>query len=143
MAKDLVRFNDAHQKKAVSVFAVELDIGEEDNNVGLTSGSYLLGYLPKESAIVNAYVVVKTASDAATTNVATIGTAEAGTQIMTAVNLKATGKQGTFATVTDTGTGVPVYLNVTTTGAATAVGNFVVAIEYIEYTKNTGEYTHI
>jgi hypothetical protein len=42
-----------------------------------------------------------------------------------------------------TDTGVPLYLGVVTTGAATDVGEYVVVVEYLEFEKTTGEYTTI
>lgn len=139
---DKTRYGEMAQKKVSSVFAAELSFGTADENVALATGHYLVAKLPPEAVITNAYVHVVTASDAATSAVATLGTAEAGTQILSAANLKTAGKQGTFTGQSLTTTGVDVYLGITLTGAAT-VGKFLVVIEYLEYSKNTGEYTQI
>lgn len=139
----LVRDNEFAQKKEISVFAARMvqsaDPGEGE--VGIATANYKLANLPANSIISNAYILVNTASDAATSATGTLGTAEAGTQILSAADLKATGKQGTFTGAFDTGTGASLFLRVATSGAATAVANFTVVVEYLEYEKNTGEYT--
>lgn len=110
---------------------------------GTASGNFLIVNLPDNSLITNAYVWVKTVSDAATTAVLNLGTTESGTEIMSAGDLKALGESGTFTGTSDTGTGVPVYMEVQKTGAATDTAVYVVVIEYFEYTKNNGEYTSL
>lgn len=138
---DISRYNGAFKKKALSLMAFALAEGSDKGNVAAASDNHLVGYLPDNAIVHNAYIMVKTASDAATTAVAKLGTTSGGTQIVSAANIKSTGKQGTFTGQSDTGTGVPVYLGLTYTGAATDVGKYVVVIEYIEYTKNSQELT--
>lgn len=138
---DLTRYNESCQKKSVSVMVAPITEGTGNGEISAATANHLIAKLPAKSHITNAYVFVATASDAATSAAATVGTASGGAQILSAVNLKTTGKQGTFAGMTDTATGVDVYLNLTYTGAATNVGRYRVVIEYLEYTKNTGEYT--
>ena len=140
---DMTRENDFSQKKGVCLFAGEVNEGTESFEIPAITGNYLLANIPPDVIITDAYVQVKTASDAATTAVAKLGTAEAGSQILASANLKTVGKQGTFGTQIDSGTGVELYLGVTVTGAATAVGKYVVVVEYVEYTKNTGELTNV
>jgi len=86
---------------------------------------------------------VVTAGDAATSASAKLGTAEGGTEVLSAANLKTVGKQGTFTGQSVTGTGVDLFLGLTVTGVATNVAHYVVVVEYLEYQKNTGEYTQI
>ena len=131
------------QKKEISVFAGRLVQSDSpvEGEIGVATANYKLANLPANSIITNAYVLVNTASDAATSAVGTLGTAEAGSQILSAGDLTSTGKQGTFAGEFDTGTGASLFLRVVTTGAATAVADFTVVVEYLEYEKNTGEYT--
>lgn len=129
------------QKKSVCLFAGEVNQGTADDEIGTTTASYQLANLPADAIVTNAYIFVEKASDAATSAAATLGTAEGGGQILTAANLKTLGKQGTFAGQSLTTTGKPLVMNVTITGAATAVGKFKVIVEYVEYKKNTGEYT--
>ena len=142
---DLTRQSKFLLKKTKSLFAdvvvegASLTAGE----IPAVTGNYLIGKLPPNAVITNAYVQVLTASDAATTATAKIGTVETGSQILSGVDLKALGKQGTFGTQVDTGTGQDIFMTFTYTGAATAVGRYVVAIDYDEYTKNNGEYTEI
>ena len=139
---DLTRVTNHSRKRAVSVFSGELKAGE--GNFLATSENYLLAKLPRKAVITNAYVHVITASDAATSAAATLGTASGGAQLVTGVDLKVTGEQGTFVGQVHTSTGVELWLNTTVTGAATAdVGHYVVVVEYMEYTKTTGEYTDI
>lgn len=137
---DLTRKLNSMQKKSLSVMAVLIVEGEE---VDENAGNHLLANLPADSVITNAYIVVQTASDAATAATATLGTASAGAQLLTGANLKTLGKQGTFVPGVSTGTGAEVWLNVTKTGAKTAVAKYLVVVEYLEYTKNTGEYTAV
>jgi hypothetical protein len=140
---DLTRQCGWVQKKTTSLFADLLVEGAnpKDGEVPATTANYLVGNLPEDAVVTNAYVMVLTASDAATTAVAKLGTAEAGTQILSAANLKVLGKAGTFTGYVSTGTGVEVYLTLTYTGAATTVGKYFVVIEYDEPLKATGEFT--
>jgi len=132
------------QKKSECFFAAELVEGTESYNIGVVSANYLLANIPPNSIITNAYIHVETVSDAATTNVATLGTTEGGSEIVSAGDLKtAVGKTGTFTGQSLTGTGKGLYLGLTVTGAATAVGEYIVVVEYMEYRKNTGEYTKV
>lgn len=140
--KDKTRYGEFAQKKVVSVFAADIKFGSEDENIALTTGNYLLAKLPPEAIITDAYVHVITASDAVTSAVGALGTTEGGTEILSAADLATAGKQGTFTGQSLTGTGVDVYLRATITGAATE-GEFVAVIEYLEYEKNTGEYTQV
>lgn len=140
---DKTRVSTFFQKKSECFFAAEINQGTDDNEIAETTGNYLIANLPADAVITNAYVHVKTASDAVTSATATLGTTDGGSQIVSAANLKTTGKQGTFAGQSLTGLGKELYLNVTVTGAATAVGQFIVVVEYLEYRKNTGEYTRV
>lgn len=136
---NLTRNDKFYQKKSVSVFTGRLVEGED--GVRAETVNYKLANLPADSLITNAYVLVETASNAATSAAATLGTAEGGSQLLTAVNLKTLGKQGTFAGIKSTGTGVELWLNTVITGAATAAAKYLVVVEYLEHTKTTGEYT--
>lgn len=137
--KSLTRNKQYAQKKAVSVFSANLVEGEGDFDS--SANNWLLGHLPPDAIITNAYVHVISASDAATSKTLKLGTAEGGGQILTAANAKTAGKQGTFAGQSLTGTGKAIYLNATASGAVTDVGEYQVVIEYLEKDKNTGEYT--
>lgn len=140
-----VRLGTFAQKKDISVAAYHLVEGTDANAGQIpgpgTNDNYHLGNLPPKSIILDASIFVITASDAATSAVGTLGTASAGTQIVSAADLTTTGDQGTFTGQSHTGTGVNVWFGVTYTGAGTNVGEYVALIEYLEYTKNTGEYT--
>lgn len=134
---DLRRVGTLNQKKSICVAAAELDF----ETLGAVTASFQLFNLPAEAVITNAYVHVITASDAATSNAGIIGTAEDGTQVLSAANLKTLGKQGTFTGQSLTGTGKTIWFKQTVTGAAT-VGKVLVVVEYLEYNLNTGNYTN-
>jgi len=131
------------QKKGVCLVAAEIVEGTESYEIPAATGNFLLANIPPDAIITNAYIQVKTAADAATSATAKLGTAEGGTEVLSAANLKTLGKQGTFTGHVETGTGAELYLGLTVTGAATNVANYVVVVEYVEYRKNTGEYTRI
>jgi len=131
------------QKKSECFFAGEVVEGSESFEIPAASGNYRLANIPPDAIITNAYIHVETASDAATSNTAKLGTAEAGAQILSAANLKTLGKQGTFTGQSLTLTGKELFLGVTVVGAATAVGKYHVVVEYLEFKKNTGEYTRM
>ncbi len=134
---DLRRYGTLNQKKSICVAAAELDF----ETLGAVTASFQLFNLPENAVITNAYVHVVTASDAATSNVGIIGTAEDGTQVLSAADLKTLGEQGTFTGQSLTGTGKTIWFKQTVTGAAT-VGKFLVVVEYLEYSLNTGNYTN-
>jgi len=129
------------QKRGIEVAAYNIvegtDAAELDTSA---SENFLVGTLPENALISNAYVYVKDASDVALTG--TLGTTEGGGEILTAIDFAATGDTGTFAGDSiPTDTGVEVWLNLTAAGGSTLVGEYVVVIEYIEYRLKTGYYT--
>jgi hypothetical protein len=140
---DMTREINFAQKKGVCLFASELVEGTASYEIPAASGNYLLANIPTDAIITDAYIQVRVAADAATSSSAKLGTAEGGSQVLSAANLKTVGKQGTFTGHVVTGTGAALYLGVTVSGAATNVGEYVVVVEYVEYRKNTGEYTRI
>lgn len=143
---DMTRSNDFMKKKSICLFAGEVNEGADvlagEIPAG-TNANYLLANLPENAIITNAYIHVETGSNAATSATATLGTTEGGTQILSAGNLKTTGKQGTFTGQSLTGFGKSLYLGVTYVGAATNAGKFKVVVEYVEYRKDSGELTRI
>ena len=102
----------------------------------------LLGNLPPNAIITDAYLHRVVASNAATTATVALGTAEAGAQIMAAADIKGTGKVGSLVGQILTGSGKPLYAALTITGAQTA-GKFYVVVEYLEPNKVTGELTKV
>lgn len=141
---DMTREDRFMQKKSECFFAAEINEGTETFEIPAANGDFLLANIPPDSIITDAYVHVKTVSDAVTSAVATLGTTEGGTEILSAADLKtAVGKEGTFTGQSLTSTGKSLFLNVTYVGAATAVGEYVVVVQYKEYRKNTGEYTRV
>lgn len=132
------------QKKVKRVFAARFD-KEFYAAAGLTQAAgtknLLLAHLPEHAVITAAYVIVHEASNAATTATVAIGTAEAGAQVLAAVDVKVAGVAGELVGMIDTGTGLPLFAQVIFTGATTNFGDYTVVVEYTEYTKNSGEYT--
>lgn len=138
------RENRFNQKKQECRFAIDIKEGTESYELALGNGDHQLANLPPNAVITDAYSHVKVVADAATSKVATLGTTEGGSEIMSAADLKAaTGETGTFTGQSDTGTGVTLWLGLTVVGAETAVGQYVIVVEYLEYEKNTGDYTTI
>ncbi|UOF80212.1 hypothetical protein [Caudoviricetes sp.] len=142
----MTRAKKFNQKREPSIFVAELKVAAAENlmtgDIAGVTGNNLLGILPANSIITNAYVFVRTVSNAATSAAATLGTADGGAQILTGINLKTAGKQGTLVGAVDTLTGVGIYLNRTITGAESA-GNYFVVVEYTELTKTNGELTNV
>ena len=141
MTIDMTRMNNNFQKKSICVMACAVKEGTSNGRVPAASDNLLLGKLPPDAIVSDAYVFVLTASDAATSAAATLGTASAGAQLLTGVNLKTLGKQGTFVPGVKTLTGKDVWLNTTYTGAATNVGDYMIVVEYLEYKLTTGNLT--
>jgi hypothetical protein len=127
-------------KKSKSYFASEIDV--KDTDVGLVSVNLLLGNLPPNAIVTDAYVHRVVASNAATTATVALGTVEAGAQIMAAADIKGTGKVGSLVGQILTGSGKPLYAALTITGVQTA-GKFYVVVEYLEPNKVTGELTKV
>lgn len=144
---DMTRVGGWVQKKTTSLFAgiVKEGSNQKDGEFPVNvDANFLLGTLPEDAIITNAYVHVKTASDDGTSCVAALGTAEGGTEILSAADLTATGKTGTFTGQSLTDTGVDVYLSLTWGGEnATEVGEYYVVIEYDEVLKANGEFTQL
>lgn len=142
---DLTRFLNGFQKKAISVFTALVEEGTDADQGEVAPGDFnhLLALLPPDALIVNAYINIEVASDDSTTAVLKLGTASGGGQIMTGADAKVVAVDGTFVPGVDTGTGIELWINSATgTDDGTAVGKYRVFVEYIEYTKNTGEYTN-
>lgn len=137
---DKTRVGNFAQKKGVSLFAAEIVEGVE---LSAGTGNYLIANIPPDAVITGAFVQVLTASDAATSATAKLGTTEGGSEVLSAANLKTVGKQGTATGHVATGSGAELYLGLTVSGAATDVAKYVVVVEYVEYRKNTGELTRI
>lgn len=139
----LVRVKRFAQKRESRYFVAHIKEGTDPHKgqIPATSGQHFLGNLPENAIVTDAYVHVVVGGNAATTAVGTIGTASGGGQILTAANLKVTGKTGTFAGQSLTTTGKELWFNQVLTGAATAAGEFLVVVEYLEYEMTNGEYT--
>lgn len=144
---DFTRENLTMMKKSECFFADAVVEGTENGEVDMsgtgTTNDIHLANLPLDSIVTNAYIHVETAADAATSSTGTLGTAAGGSQIVSAANMKTTGKQGTFAGQLLTGTGLELWLRINHTGAATNVGKYWVVVEYLEPTKKTGELTKV
>mgnify|MGYP003658219662 CR=1 FL=1 len=134
--KNVTRAGKTHLKKSVCLMAIQLGAAQSAD-FNDASNNYLVGYLPPGAVIVDAKVLTKVISDAATV---TVGTTEGGTQILSAGTTAATGITGTFTGESDTNTGVPVHV---TLGAAVTTGDVRILISYDEYDLNNGDMTLI
>jgi len=132
---DLTRIDNFHQKKGICETVIR--VGSEEYKEFTAAGNYLVANLPSRAVIIDAYVHTFVASDALGV---TVGTTEGGTEILSAATSGTLGKTGTFTGQSHTDTGVPMYMTI---AAPATIGDFVVVVEYLEYTKNTGEYTKI
>lgn len=137
---NLTRKGDNSCKKSKSYFATEIDVTDAD--VGKVSVNLLLGNLPPNAIITDAYLHRVIASNAATTATVALGTTEGGAQIMAAADIKGTGKVGTLVAQSLTGSGKPLYAALAIAGAQT-VGKFIVVVDYMEPSKVTGELTKV
>ncbi len=136
MAKDLIKEGTFNQKREVRMMVCRLPFAL----AGAATETFKIAKLPGNALITNAYFFNTVQSNAATTDVLIMGTAENGSQIVSAGDAKAAGKTGTAAAMQSTGTGVDVWVKHTVTGAKTA-GETVAVIEYLELDKTNGEYT--
>lgn len=142
---DITRAGTNEQKKVVRVMSVRVN-AQSMLNAGVTlavgNTDLLVANLPERAVLTDAYVVVDTVANSATTATAALGTAEGGAQIMAAADVKtAAVVTGTLVGKLKTGSGMPIYLRLAYTGATTNFGDYTVVIEYTEYTKKSGEYT--
>ena len=136
MAKDLIREGTFNQKRESRYMVARIPFSV----AGATTETFKVANLPANALITNAYFFNTVQSNAATTDVLIMGTAENGSQIVSAGDAKAAGKTGTAAAMQNTGTGVSVWVKHTVTGAKTA-GETVAVVEYLELDKTDGEYT--
>ena len=132
---NITRVGNTHEKKGVSQMV--FSVGESNYETVADAGNFLVGYLPNQAIINNAFVWTSVASDA---GVITVGTTEGGTQILSAGDSGVTEESGTFTGKSGTGTGKPIYVSI---ASAPTTGAFSVVIEYIELTLSTGDLTKI
>lgn len=133
MAKNATYSGDFAQKKGISVMALRFN--ESVSKMFDAAGNYLVGVLPPNALVTDAYMFTAAASQPA---VAALGTTEGGAELLSACDTTTLGKSGVFGAPVHTGSGMEVFLSI---DEAVESGEFVLVIEYLEYTKNTGEYT--
>jgi len=131
------RSGNVHQKTTRSMMSIGIQSSNAANFQD-DSNNYLVGYLPADAIVTDAYCFV--AGTDATAATLTIGTAEGGSEILGGVDLTASGKQGTFPGAVATDTGLPVYVAL---GGKITTAKVVVNIHYDEYLLTTGELTLI
>lgn len=136
--KNITRKSRRHQKQGICVFTTMLAVSELD-----TSGDdYQLFVLPPAAVVTSAKAIVVTANDAATSAAADLGF-DGGDELLAAADLTSAAdtviddeiggiirETGGVVTITPTYDGTPTE------------GKILVAIEYIEYEKTTGEVTN-
>lgn len=142
----LVRAKKFCQKRESRFFVAHIVEGTDADKgqiPGATDGNYHIGNLPENAIVLDSFVQVVSGSDAATSQAATLGTTSGGSEILSAIDMKTPGFDGTFTGRSNTGTGKQVWLGVNATGAGTNVGEYIVVIEYLEYDVTNGEYTSL
>ena len=111
--------------------------------VGAVTASFLVAKLPPNAIVLDAFVFTTVVSNAATTDVVTVGTTQNGTEILSNANARALGRSGTFtAQTTTSGPGRDVWVRHTVTGAKTA-GELYVVVQYLEVDRTNGEFTPV
>lgn len=142
---NISRAGTINQKKVTRLMSLHINAGNiaaAGGTLAVGTNNFLVATLPEKAVLVDAYVVVDTVANSATSAVVRVGTAEAGQQIMADTDIKAaTGVVGTLVAKQKTNTGMDIYVGVVLTGATTNFGDFTVVIRYDEYTKKSGEYT--
>ena len=133
----VTRTNNFNTKKLLSQMCITIDESTRNDLIGDPSFQYLVGYLPADCFIQNAYVATRVAQGVA--DVMDVGTTNGGNDILQGGPLNAVGFGGTFNGPVDTGTGVPVYITMT---VDPTVAVFTLVIEYLEFKVSTGSLTH-
>lgn len=149
MSLNYTRLLEIHEKKSECFMSgiivgkngdADTSIGEIDIN---DTEDYLLGNIPRDAFITNAYLFVQDSLGALT---AQLGTTQGGNDLVAAVSgLTTGGKPGEIVDASnyiDTGTGTELWLRIGTNIAA-AAGEFVFVVEYEEHKLNTGKLTRI
>ena len=131
---DLTRVGFTAQKKGICMAVVHV-VGDVDTD--FVAGNHLVLNLPPRSIILNAYVHVLSPSNA---GIATLGTTATSQDILINGDTSVLGMGGTFGGQLATDTGTEIHLGIDNTATT---GEFIAVIEYLEYTKNTGEFTKI
>lgn len=139
MPTNLLLQGNFNEKRELRYMSVKLTFAL----VGAVTDSHLVGKLPPNVIVQDAFIFSTVASNAATTDVVTIGTTQAGTELMSTGNAKTLGKTGTFTAQTaTTGSGKEVWVRHVVTGAKTA-GELYAVISYLEVDRTNGEYTPV
>lgn len=135
MAVNLTRKGTTFKKRSRSIMSVNM---ADEGLAGALNAAdnYLVGYLPEDAVITNAYVFTTVAG---ALNTVALGTTEGGTEILSAGDAASLGKSGTFTGESGTGSGVPVYMSIT----AAVDGVFSAVIHYDEVSLNNGDLTRI
>lgn len=142
---NMTRYGESAQKKTRSLFTVEVDqdfYDYADYTLAAGTTNYLVGNLPPECTIVDAYVTVESVTTAATSAEVTLGTSESGVDLLALTDITSTGVVGDLVGKKRTNTGQPIYLGIKVVGAVSTVGKFLVTVAYDEPTKNNGDYTN-
>ncbi len=124
-----------NQKKGISVAHATIDFSEFD----ATGDVAELFELPENAHIARIHLNVKTAFNAGTSMVI-VGKLGAST-VMASISIATTGVKTLTVTQLDAGTGAQFTLTTTVVGAMPTAGKAEIMVEYIEYTKNSGELT--
>lgn len=126
-----------NQKKGVCVASALIKFDDFTDIAGVAE----LIELPEDALVIAAHLYVKIAFNAGTSM--TLQLKSGSDSIFAAVSVQSTGLKATAAPPlkADTGVGSKLTATVVIVGALPTVGAVVAVVEYIEYNKNTGEYT--
>lgn len=126
-----------NQKKGMSIFSGSLS--PVDNTSLVINDVVTLGTLPNNSVVTNACIVVKSAPTGGTQK---LNIKIGGTTSVAAVALGTTDNAVVGGAVTRVATGTGADVTTTLSVADLTDGEFEVIVEYVEYTKTTGELTN-
>lgn len=127
-----------NQKKGVCVAAATIDMADIPASGDIAE----LFDLPENALVTGVRMNVKTAFTGGSASAATLLMALGGATISAAMSIFTTGVKTLTVTSRDTGVGGIVTAVCAFTGGVPTVGSVEVMVEYIEYTKNTGELTN-
>lgn len=126
-----------NEKKGISVFSG--NIKPADNDTIAVAESAKLGTLPGNCVVTNAFLYVKTG---ATGGTQTLKITVGSTDVIAAVAVGTTDGAIVGGAVTRAHTGTGSEVSVTGGTADLSDGEVEVVVEYVEYTKSTGELTN-
>lgn len=141
---------DAHKKRGVSVAAVDVNLADAVKQGAVQGDVLQLSKLPSNSLVLGLRIVLLEVADVAATITpdtgaggGTIAAFDIGNGATAAVGDNISYDYSDDDTLGLTDTGVLVTTALTTLAAGATVGRFLLVVEYLEYTKTSGELTQL